>query len=150
MRRLFFNFFVSVLTFGIGMGANALQSALTWPGLRTNREAVSTLKVACPSAPAPNLEKPSISGGLLNNKAIRLPQPDYPPVAKAARQSGTVTVQVVVDENGQVVSARAVAGPPLLQAAAVRAAYEATFSPTMLSGRPVKVTGAVTYNFILQ
>jgi protein TonB len=90
-----------------------------------------------------------ISGGVLNGKAISLPQPVYPPVAKAARQEGTVTVQVTLDEEGRVISARAVAGPPLLQNAAVQAAYRARFSPTKLSGQPVKVTGVVTYNFRL-
>jgi protein TonB len=86
---------------------------------------------------------------VLNGKAISLPKPAYPAVAKAARQTGTVTVQVTIDENGSVISARAVGGPPLLQAAAVQAAYGAKFSPTKLSGQPVKVTGVITYNFQL-
>ena len=90
-----------------------------------------------------------ISGGVLNGKAISLPKPSYPPVAKAARQTGTVTVQVTIDENGKVISARAISGPPLLMAAAQQAAYGARFSPTKLSGQPVKVTGVITYNFQL-
>lgn len=104
-----------------------------------------------PPAPKPSPPKPTapISGGVLNGKAISLPKPAYPPVAKAARQTGTVTVQVTIDENGSVISARAVGGPPLLQAAAVQAAYGARFSPTKLSGQPVKVTGVITYNFQL-
>lgn len=61
-----------------------------------------------------------------------------------------VTVQVLVDEGGNVVSARAVSGHPLLQQSAVSAARQAKFSPTMLSGQPVKVTGVITYNFVLQ
>ena len=101
-----------------------------------------------PPAPKPKPSAP-ISGGVLNGKAISLPKPGYPPVAKAARQTGTVTVQVTIDENGSVISARAVGGPPLLQAAAVQAAYGARFSPTKLSGQPVKVTGVITYNFQL-
>lgn len=105
-----------------------------------------------PPKPAPTpapVPKAPISGGVLNGKAISLPKPAYPPVAKAARQTGTVTVQVTIDENGSVISARAVGGPPLLQAAAVQAAYGARFSPTKLSGQPVKVTGVITYNFQL-
>ncbi len=90
-----------------------------------------------------------ISGGVLNGKAISLPKPPYPAVARAARASGTVTVQVTVDESGKVISARAVSGHPLLQQAAVQAAYGAKFSPTQLSGQPVKVTGVITYNFVL-
>ena len=61
--------------------------------------------------------------------------------------SGAVTVQILLDETGKVISARAVSGHPLLQAAAVKAAYQARFSPTILSDQPVKVSGIITYNF---
>ena len=91
-----------------------------------------------------------ISGGVLNGKAISLPQPPYPAIAKAAKASGTVVVQVLVDENGNVVDAHAVSGHPLLQAASVSAARSAKFSPTRLSGEPVKVTGVITYKFVAQ
>ncbi|HEV2905507.1 MAG TPA: TonB family protein [Pyrinomonadaceae bacterium] len=93
--------------------------------------------------------KPGIAGGVLNGKAISKPEPVYPPVAKAARASGSVTVEILVDESGRVVSASAVSGHPLLQGAAVTAAREARFSPTLLSGQPVKVSGVLTYNFVL-
>lgn len=91
-----------------------------------------------------------ISGGVLNGKAISLPQPPYPPVAKAAHASGTVTVQVTIDEKGNVISATAVSGHPLLRAAATAAARQARFAPTKLSGEPVKVNGVITYNFVAQ
>jgi protein TonB len=58
-----------------------------------------------------------------------------------------VVVQVIVDENGNVISAHAVSGHPLLQAASVAAARSAKFAPTKLSGQPVKVSGVITYNF---
>ncbi len=89
----------------------------------------------------------TVSGGVLNGKATSLPKPAYPPIAKQARASGTVVVQVIVDEKGNVVSARAVSGHPLLQAASVAAARGAKFSPTKLNGKPVKVSGVITYNF---
>jgi protein TonB len=100
--------------------------------------------------PTPEPKKTVVSGGVLNGKAISKPQPTYPPIAKAARASGTVTVQILVDESGRVVSASAVSGHPLLQQAAVAAARQARFSPTLLSGQPVKVSGVITYNFVLQ
>jgi protein TonB len=105
--------------------------------------------VATPTPPPPK-PKTIVSGGVLNGKAISKPQPPYPPIAKAARASGTVTVQIVVDESGRVISASAVSGHPLLQQAAVGAARQARFSPTLLSGQPVKVSGVITYNFVLQ
>ena len=92
----------------------------------------------------------TISGGVLNGKAISLPKPPYPPIARATKASGTVVVQVTVDENGNVISARPVSGHPLLQAGAVAAARSAKFSPTRLSGQPVKVTGVITYNFVAE
>ena len=101
-------------------------------------------------APTPASPPKIVSGGVLNGKAISKPQPAYPPIAKAARASGTVVVQVLVDEQGRVVSANAVSGHPLLQQSAVAAARQARFSPTLLSGQPVKVTGVITYNFVLQ
>jgi protein TonB len=104
-----------------------------------------------PPAPTPPPKpKTVVSGGVLNGKAISKPQPAYPPIAKAARAAGTVTVQILVDESGRVVSASAVSGHPLLQQAAVAAARQARFSPTLLSGQPVKVSGVITYNFVLQ
>ncbi len=90
-----------------------------------------------------------ISGGVLNGKATSKPAPVYPPIARAARVGGTVIVQVTVDESGNVVSARAVSGPPLLQQAAANAARGWRFSPTLLSGQAVKVTGTITFNFQL-
>ena len=103
-----------------------------------------------PKKPTPPPAPKVVSGGVLNGKAISKPQPAYPPIAKAAKASGTVTVQVLVDESGRVVSAHAVSGHPLLQQSAVAAARQARFSPTLLSGQPVKVSGVITYNFVLQ
>ena len=89
----------------------------------------------------------TVSGGALNDKAISLPKPAYPPIAKQAKASGTVVVQVLVDEKGNVISARAISGHPLLRAVSVSAARRAKFSPRLLNGKPVKVSGVITYNF---
>ncbi|WP_352431480.1 energy transducer TonB [Pyrinomonas sp.] len=51
---------------------------------------------------------------------------------------------------GRVISARAVSGPTLLHEAAVAAARQARFTPTLLSGQPVKVSGVITYNFVYE
>lgn len=93
---------------------------------------------------------PPVSGGVLNGKAISLPQPAYPALAKQQRVSGQVTVEVTIDETGVVISARAVSGPMLLRSAAIAAARQARFTPTMLSGKPVKVEGTINYNFVLE
>lgn len=106
--------------------------------------------IAEPPPPAATPPRAPISGGVLNGKAISLPKPAYPAIARQAHASGTVVVQVVIDENGSVISARAISGHPLLQAVSVGAARGARFSPTKLSGQPVKVTGVITYNFVAQ
>jgi outer membrane biosynthesis protein TonB len=59
-------------------------------------------------------------------------------------------VQVLIDENGNVVAAHATSGHPLLQAAATNAARASKFTPTKLSGQPVKVNGVIIYNFVAQ
>ena len=103
---------------------------------------------------SPSNDKPAstpkvVSGGVLNGKAISKPAPPYPAIAKQARAQGTVTVQITVDEDGKVIDAVAVSGHPLLRSAAVQAARQARFSPTLLAGQPVRVAGVITYNFIL-
>lgn len=92
----------------------------------------------------------AISGGILNTKAVQLPIPDYPAAASAVKAEGAVNVRVVVDEAGNVISAQAISGHPLLQGAAVAAAREAKFSPTRLNDSPVKITGVIVYNFSVQ
>jgi protein TonB len=104
---------------------------------------------APPPPPKPTPRAP-ISGGVLNGKAVRLVQPQYPPIARSAHASGQVSVQITIDENGNVISAHAVSGHPLLQAAAVGAARASKFTPTKLSGQPVKVSGVIIYNFVAQ
>jgi TonB family protein len=93
-------------------------------------------------------DKTKIEGGVLNGKALSLPQPSYPAIARAAHASGPVRVQVLIDEQGFVAAAHAVDGHPLLQAACVAAARRARFSPTTLEGEPVKVTGVIQYYFV--
>ncbi len=97
--------------------------------------------------PPPKITKP-VSGGVLNGKATSLPKPPYPAAARAVRAAGSVSVQVLIGENGSVISASAVSGHPLLRQAAEQAARGARFSPTTLSGQAVKVSGVITYNFV--
>ncbi|PWT79440.1 MAG: hypothetical protein C5B44_06845 [Acidobacteria bacterium] len=100
-------------------------------------------------AQAANSEKKRgpINGGVLNSKALYLPKPDYPAEAYQAKASGSVIVQVTIDEQGSVIAAHAVSGHMLLQGPCVAAARQARFSPTTLMGEPVKVTGVITYHF---
>jgi protein TonB len=104
-------------------------------------------------APTPKPEARKIvalSSVVITSKAVSKPAPPYPSMARTAGVQGPVTVQIVVNEEGRVVSSKATGGHPLLRQAAEQAAYRARFTPTLLGGQPVKVTGMMTYNFVLQ
>jgi periplasmic protein TonB len=102
------------------------------------------LKVKQPPVAPKVVTKP-----ILNGYAISLPKPPYPNLARQIGMQGTVSVQVLLNEDGKVVSAKAVSGHPTLAPAAVTAAYQARFTPTLYGGQPVKVSGVITYNFRL-
>jgi len=88
-----------------------------------------------------------IEGGVLNSKAVSLPKPIFPEEGRRVKASGRVTVRVVVDEMGKVISAQATDGPPSLRASAEAAARQATFEPVVKDGVTVKVAGILTYDF---
>ncbi|MFN0110361.1 MAG: TonB family protein [Blastocatellia bacterium] len=100
-------------------------------------------------ASTPQPKKINVSEGVLQGGAVNKAQPAYPTIAKAARASGPVQVQVVIDENGNVTDAKAIGGNPLLRASAVEAAKQWKFKPTELSGVPVKTQGVLNFNFAL-
>lgn len=115
-------------------------------------QSTPTPKITPTPAPTPQTTRPPkiVSGGVLNGKATNLVRPPYPPAARAVRASGAVSVQVLIDEDGNVARASAVSGHPLLKAAAEQAARSSKFSPTLIGGQPVKVTGVIVYNFSAQ
>lgn len=105
------------------------------------------------NAPEPKPVKPKterVPSTVLISKVISLPQPPYPAMARQIRVQGVVGVQILVDEQGRVISAQPVSGHPLLVGAAKDAAMRARFTPTVLNGQPVKIQGVITYNFVMQ
>lgn len=84
---------------------------------------------------------------VLNGAARYLPKPVYSPEAKEACAAGAVSVEVLIDENGDVISAAAVAGDELLRASAVEAAKKAKFDQK-IEGRAVKLNGVIVYNVV--
>lgn len=103
----------------------------------------------------PGRAKPEVEVGkdgnpVLCGKAISLPKPAYPSEAKAQKISGTVAVNIVIDEKGRVIWAQAVDGHALLREASVKAACQSLHSPIKISGRPVKAASVISYNFVNQ
>jgi TonB family protein len=92
----------------------------------------------------------AITGDVESGRALELPKPAYPKIARMAHASGQVVVQVIIDVDGTVIAAAAVSGHPLLYGVSVEAARNSRFSPTTVDGKPVKVTGVITYTFISQ
>jgi len=116
-------------------------------------EALTFIKSLTPdsSANSPfqsSLTPKLIRGGVINGKATNLAKPAYPLEARSARASGAVNVQTTINEEGKVIFACAISGNKLLFEASESAAYQSTFNPTTLSGKPVKVMGVIVYNFV--
>ena len=89
-----------------------------------------------------------MSGGVLNGRAISLMRPPYPDEARKAHASGTVIVEVEIDECGNVASAKAVSGPGVLRKVCESAAKGARFTPTIINGTPIRVMGVIQYHFV--
>jgi protein TonB len=128
------------------VGGPGIPSTVTGP-VQPSRQVV-TIEEPPPAAETPKVPK-IISKGVITGQAISLPQPAYPAMAKQIRVFGRVSVQVLIDEEGRVISAKALDGHPLLAPAAQKAAMQAKFRPTLLSQVPVKVSGVITYDFKL-
>ena len=128
--------------------------------INTNTNALPTNASPTPARPSPGAT-PSISptpaptnrpvnAGILNGRAVNMPKPAYRPLARQMRAVGQVAVQVLVDEAGNVTSARATSGNPMLRASAEAAARQSKFSPVRVNNQAVPASGTVLYNFINQ
>ncbi len=111
--------------------------------------AVAERPISLEDAVAENLAPKSgvVDGGLLNSKAKNLPKPIYPQEARQTRETGTATVEVLINEKGEVYSAEAGAGLAIFKSHARLAACNARFSPFLINGEPVKVVGYLKYDF---
>ena len=107
------------------------------------------------AAPASAAQPPAAGGGApisvgsLVGKARQRVAPNYPQIARAARVSGSVTVYLIVNEKGEVESVQRADGPQQLQQAAIDAARRWKFNPTEIDGRPVRISGFLSFNFAL-
>jgi protein TonB len=116
----------------------------------TGTEPAVKTEIKTPAVEPVKVTPKTIISNMIASKAVSLPKPDYPIIAKQARVQGPVNVQILVDENGRVISAQAVKGNGMLFRAAEEAARRARFTPTTLNDQPVKVQGVIIYNFMLQ
>lgn len=129
-----------------GRGSNGPGSGLSVEVRSPETEVVKADPPPIPKNVEP--KKPVVqTKGVVNGFAISLPKPNYPATAKNMGITGDVHVQVLISEQGDVVSAKAATGHMFLKPEAERAAWKAKFKPTLLSDVPVKVTGVIIYRF---
>lgn len=103
--------------------------------------------VKTPTPPPANTNRP-VNVGMINGRAVRLPTPTYPSDARQVKASGRVLVSVTVDEGGNVISAKATSGHPLLLRSAENAALRSKFKPVSVNGNTQKANGTIVYNFV--
>ncbi|HEU4931905.1 MAG TPA: TonB family protein [Pyrinomonadaceae bacterium] len=123
------------------------RAGMTCLAYETEKKEIFNEINALPKLLVPGIDLPKPED-ILNGKALDLPKPEYPPDARARRLFGTVVIRVEINEEGKVFGARDLCqGPPFLSEAAVNSAMKARFTPTLLYGQPIKVTGAIVYHF---
>ena len=93
-------------------------------------------------------EPVELSEAFLGCKLIRNPYPKYPAAARRITGARVILVKVEADETGRVTSARMISGEQAFRDASEQAAMSAQLRPTIIAGRPVKVTGVIKYQFM--
>jgi TonB family protein len=134
-----------------GAALAAAKSAVFEPVLKNGKAVEERLSIGYRLRPVQSLlpaeQRRRVSIGVANARATSLPKPEYPDAARAARLAGGIMVQVLIDESGRVVSAASISGHPQFAEAGVKAACSARFPPMTLKNEPVKMLGAIAYNF---
>lgn len=136
---------------------------VTLPNVRVNRSPPRLTTLALPLIKPPSIKfnkdtaaappppkqevKPRISKGVSMGDAITRVTPIYPSIAKQINAAGEVQVEIMVDENGRVIEAKAISGPTVFRVAAEEAARKWVFKPTLLDGAPVRQKGTLTFVF---
>jgi protein TonB len=102
-----------------------------------------------PKVKAAVAKKVNISAGVMVGMLIQKTTPVYPPIAKAARVSGTVVLQATISKAGQIEGLHVISGPAMLQQAAMDAVKTWRYRPYLLNNEPVEVETTVNVIFTL-
>jgi TonB family protein len=86
-------------------------------------------------------------GQIYPSLAQKMVMPAYPSMALRAGIEGKIKVELAIDEEGNVTSAKAVEGHQFLRGSAEDAARRTRFKPAMFDGKPIKSKGYIIYNF---
>ncbi len=114
---------------------------------QTNQQIKTPVQILYGESTPDERRRGPIFSGILNGKVESEVIPSYPQKAKDKRVEGTVEVQLLVNEEGEVIFANPLSGPEQLWAEAVKAAVAVRFPPSTLRDKPVKITGRIIYDF---
>ncbi|HEV7643733.1 MAG TPA: TonB family protein [Pyrinomonadaceae bacterium] len=106
--------------------------------------------VSAPVVEAPKAPQSLNIGAAMKNQAVKLIMPVYSVLDKQRNLQGVVTVEITLDEKGEVTEAKGTTGPKTLRSAAEDAARRTKFKPALSEGRPIKSSGFINYNFVVQ
>jgi protein TonB len=108
---------------------------------------ISSTPMAVPKVATP--QRVRVSQGVSQGLLVRRVQPNYPPLARQARISGTVVLRAVISKDGSIENLTLVSGHPMLAPAAIDAVKQWKYKPYLLNGEPVEVDTEVQVNFTL-
>ena len=76
-------------------------------------------------------------------------EPVYPRLAEEMKVEGSVTLQVNIDKNGNIVGTQVLSGPEILATAAREAVQHWRFRPRYKNGAPIETEARVVVNFTI-
>ncbi len=108
---------------------------------------ISSTPVAVPKVATP--QRIRVSQGVSAGLKVRDVKPNYPPLARQARISGTVVLHALISKDGSIENLTLISGHPMLAPAAIDAVKQWKYRPYLLNGEPVEVETEVQVNFTL-
>ncbi len=108
---------------------------------------IGNATTAVPKVATP--QRVRVSAGVTQGLVLKKVNPVYPPIARAARISGSVVLQAEISKNGDIQNLHAISGPPMLIPAAIDAVRQWKYKPYILNGEPVEVDTQITVIFSL-
>jgi protein TonB len=101
------------------------------------------------ATPPPTTRREFRTSKMLQGSLIRRVEPEYPPLAIAARIQGTVVLAAVISKSGTIENLKLVSGHPMLVSAAIDAVRQWQYQPYVLNGEIIEVETQITVNFLL-
>ena len=107
--------------------------------------APKVVAAAAPSGP----KQITVGGDVEEAMLLHQVRPVYPPMARAARITGTVRMKAVIGTDGTIKNLTAMSGHPMLLDAAMNAVRQWVYKPTVLDGVLMEVNTEIVVHFNL-